>query len=82
MARKMINNRKRMRSLSSVKPATDKYMVFDYKDPRTLAKFVMENGAIAGRDKTNLSNKSQRALATAIKRARHLALLPFTQTLK
>ena len=82
MAKQISVKRKRMRSLSSVKPASDRDMIFDYKDPRTLAKFVMENGAIAGRDKTNLSNKAQRSLAQAIKRARHLALLPFTQTLK
>ncbi len=56
-------------------------VTFDYKDPRFLQKFIMENGAIAGRDVTGLSQKQQRQLATAIKRARHLALMPFTQTL-
>lgn len=73
------NKNKRKRKIvikSQLRNAT-----FDYKDPRFLQKFIMENGAIAGRDVTGLTQKQQRQLATAIKRARHLALMPFTQTL-
>lgn len=50
---------------------------FDYKDVKTLQKFVNQFGQIEPAAKTGLSAKQQRALATAVKRARHLALLPF-----
>ena len=53
---------------------------FTYKDPNVLGRFVSEQGYIIGRDRTGLSQKQQRRLAREIKRARHLALLPFTQT--
>ncbi len=50
---------------------------FDYKDVKTLQRFVDIYGQIKQVSKTGLSAKQQRQLATAIKRARHLALLPF-----
>lgn len=50
---------------------------FDYKDPKTLLRYVNSYGQIEPAAKTNLSVKQQRQLATAIKRARHLALVPF-----
>lgn len=50
---------------------------FDYKDADTLKKFTNMYGQIEPIGKTNLSAKQQRQLSTAIKRARHLALLPF-----
>lgn len=50
---------------------------FDYKDVRTLLKYINAYGQIEPVGKTGLSTKQQRQLATAIKRARHLALLPF-----
>jgi small subunit ribosomal protein S18 len=50
---------------------------FDYKDIKTLQRFVDIYGRIEPIGKTGLSAKQQRQLATAIKRARHLALLPF-----
>ncbi len=49
----------------------------DYKDPEFLKKFVNEQGKILPRRITGTSLKYQRRLAKAIKRARHLALLPF-----
>lgn len=51
--------------------------VFDYKDVKTLLKFINSYGQIEPIGKTGLSDKQQRSLATAIKRARHLGLLPF-----
>lgn len=55
----------------------------DYKDPNFLLKFVNEQGKILPRRITGTSLKYQRRLAVAIKRARHLALLPFvTDSLK
>ena len=51
--------------------------VFDYKDVKTLQRFVNMYGQIEPIGKTGLSDKQQRSLAVAIKRARHLALMPF-----
>lgn len=49
----------------------------DYKDPDFLLKFVNEQGKILPRRITGTSLKYQRKIAQAIKRARHLAILPF-----
>ncbi len=54
---------------------------FSYKDTEMLKNFVSAQGMILSRDKTGLTQKQQRQLAVEIKRARHLALLPFTQTI-
>lgn len=50
---------------------------FDYKDPDTLKRFMNAYGQIEPVSRTGLSIKQQRQLAVAIKRARHLALVPF-----
>jgi len=50
---------------------------FDYKDFKTLQRYVNVYGQIEPRKKTGLSESQQKQLARAIKRARHLALLPF-----
>lgn len=50
---------------------------FDYKDVKTLQRFINIYGQIEPAVKTGLSAKQQRQLAVAIKRARHLALMPF-----
>ncbi|MEM9981314.1 MAG: 30S ribosomal protein S18, partial [Bacteroidota bacterium] len=50
----------------------------DYKDPNFLMKFVNDQGKILPRRITGNSAKFQRRVTQAIKRARHLALLPFT----
>lgn len=50
---------------------------FDYKDVKTLQHYINVYGQIEPISKTGLSAKQQRQLATAIKRARHLALMPF-----
>ena len=55
----------------------DSPVYFDYKDVKTLQKYVDIYGRIKQIGKTGLSAKQQRQLAVAIKRARHLALLPF-----
>jgi small subunit ribosomal protein S18 len=49
----------------------------DYKDPNFLLKFVNEQGKILPRRLTGTSLKYQRKVAQAVKRARHLALLPY-----
>ena len=55
----------------------DTPVYFDYKDAKTLARYINIYGQIEPVAKTGLSAKQQRQLATAIKRARHLAFLPF-----
>ena len=50
---------------------------FDYKNVEGLKRYIDSYGKIETRAKTGLSAKSQRQLAVAVKRARHLALLPF-----
>ena len=49
----------------------------DYKDPDYLLKFVNEQGKVLPRRLTGTSLKYQRKVSVAIKRARHLALLPY-----
>lgn len=50
---------------------------FDYKDVKTLQSYVNQYGQIETRKKTGLTESQQRQLARSIKRARHIALLPF-----
>ncbi len=52
--------------------------VIDYKDERLLRKFITERGKIVPRRISGNCAWHQRRLTLAIKRARHLALLPFT----
>ncbi|HFD38350.1 MAG TPA: 30S ribosomal protein S18 [Anaerolineae bacterium] len=56
----------------------EKTKTIDYKDVATLRRYLTERGKIRSRRKTGTCAKHQRRLAVAIKRARHLALLPFT----
>ncbi|MCO5186476.1 MAG: 30S ribosomal protein S18 [Anaerolineae bacterium] len=49
----------------------------DYKKPELLRAYMTEHGRIKPRRQTGLDAKSQRYIAREIKRARHLALLPF-----
>lgn len=51
----------------------------DYKDVAKLHKYVSESGKILPRRITGTCAKHQRALTVAIKRARHLALMPYTE---
>ena len=58
-----------------VKRIIDSYI--DYKESKQLQRFLTEQGKIIPRRITGLSAKQHRELVTAIKRARHLAILPF-----
>jgi small subunit ribosomal protein S18 len=49
----------------------------DYKDTDTLKQFITERGKVLPRRITGVSARFQRLLQNAIKRARHMALLPF-----
>lgn len=59
-------------TLAGVKPKE-----IDYKDTNTLLKFITDRGKILPRRITGVSAHHQRFLSQAIKRARHMALLPF-----
>jgi len=55
----------------------NKITYIDYKDVELLKKFIAPNGKISPRRTTGTNAKYQRMLATAIKRARQMALLPY-----
>ena len=55
----------------------DKVETIDYKDPAKLHNYISDRGKIEPRRRTGTCARHQRALAVAIKRARHLALLPY-----
>ncbi len=56
----------------------DKTLKIDYKDVELLKRFLSPEGKIRPRRQTGVSASNQRKLARAIKRARHLALLSYT----
>ena len=49
----------------------------DYKDLEYLQRFINEQGKLLPRRVTNISAKRQRQITAAVKRARHLAMLPY-----
>jgi small subunit ribosomal protein S18 len=55
----------------------NKVIYIDYKDVKLLQRYVNEQGRIIPKRITGTSAKYQRELSTAIKRARHMAILPF-----
>ena len=56
----------------------DNEIVIDYKDVSSLKRFISEKGKITPRRISYISIKKQKDLSNAIKRARYLALLPYT----
>jgi len=59
----------------------NKILYIDYKDPEFLKKFLNDQGKILPRRITGTSLKYQRKVAKAVKRARHIALLPYVTDL-
>ena len=57
---------------------SDKELSIDYKKVDLLKRFITDDGKIRPRRQTGTCAKHQREVAAAIKRARHIALLPFT----
>jgi small subunit ribosomal protein S18 len=68
------HRRRRVSRLSA-----EKIDYIDYKDVKLLQSFISENGKIMPRRLTGVGAWQQRKLTEAIKRARHLALLPYTK---
>jgi small subunit ribosomal protein S18 len=62
------------------KYCTDKSLVIDYKDPQALKYFVTERGKIVPRRISGNCARHQRKVQLAVRRARNIALLPFTVT--
>ena len=57
----------------------NKELVLDYKNGDQLRKFISDKGKILPRRATGACAKHQRDITLAVKRARHIAVLPFTQ---
>ncbi|MBY0424504.1 MAG: 30S ribosomal protein S18 [Cytophagales bacterium] len=74
-----INSPEKRKKYCRFKKSGIKYI--DYKDPNFLLKFVNEQGKILPRRLTGTSLKYQKKVATAVKKARHLALLPYVTDL-
>lgn len=73
----MQQQRKRRRKVCYF--TANKIEKIDFKDVDLLKKFITDRGKILPRRVTGTSAKYQRMLAIAIKRARHMALLPFVK---
>ena len=58
---------------------SDKNFVLDYKNPDQLKKFINEKGKILPRRATGCCAKHQRDITLAVKRARQIAILPYSQ---
>lgn len=58
--------------------ASDKTLVIDYKNPQLLRAFLTDRGKIVPARISGVSAKQQRQITKAVKRARMLALLPYT----
>ncbi len=67
-----------LRSVKKCRFCEQKVENIDYKDDKLLNRFISERGKIVPRRRSGLCTKHQRLLAKAIKRGRHLALLPYT----
>ena len=74
----MIQKKRGRRKKRVCHPCADKVTTIDYKDVSKLRRYVSERGKILPRRITGNCAKHQRALTTAIKRARHVSLMPYT----
>ena len=70
------NNRRRRKKVCAF--CADKSTSIDYKDLNKLRRYISERGKILPRRITGTCAKHQRALTVAIKRSRHISLLPYT----
>ena len=73
----MITSKKEIKTKKICRFTQAKIKYIDYKNVKLLQKFVSEQGRIIPKRITGTSSKYQRQLAIAVKRARHMALLPY-----
>ncbi len=81
MARIIRKKRRRRRSGGKRKVCpfcADKNLVIDYKNLSIVEQFITDRGKIVPRRISGVCAKHQRAVSLAVKRARHIALLPYT----
>ncbi len=78
MARGPFGKKKFFRRRKVCPFCADKALIIDYKDASVLARFITERGKVVPRRISGTCAKHQRRLSLAIKRARIVALLPFT----
>jgi small subunit ribosomal protein S18 len=74
-----LNKGRPMRRRRVSKITAERIDYIDYKDVKLLQSFIAENGKILPRRLSGLSSYQQRKVTEAIKRARHLAFLPYTK---
>lgn len=55
----------------------NKKEIIDYKDEKQMRRYTDERGKLVDRRKSGLCSKHQRLVVTAVKRARHIAIIPF-----
>jgi len=79
MMNKKKKNRRIIKFVKPSDPFNNNPNKIDYKDTQLLKKFITTRGRLLPTSRTGVSPKAQRKLALSIKRARYLALLPFTQ---
>lgn len=81
--RKPLNKKRRVYIKRKVcRFCADKTLEIDYKNPRILRYFITERGKIIPRRISGNCAKHQREITTAIKKARNIAILPFTTVMK
>jgi small subunit ribosomal protein S18 len=81
--KKVANKRRRFYIKRKVcRFCADKTLEIDYKNPRTLRHFITERGKIIPRRISGNCAKHQREISTTIKKARNIAILPFTTVMK
>ena len=76
---------RKVRKLPPVKtndPFVKAGTVPDYKNVEELSPYLSDRGKILPKSRTGLTAKTQRQLTVAVKRARHLALLPFVSSIR
>jgi small subunit ribosomal protein S18 len=69
--------RKEIKTKKVCRFTQDKVKYIDYKEVKLLQRYITEQGKIIPKRITGTSSKYQRELAIALKRARHMALLPY-----
>lgn len=79
MAKRRKKRRRRVQKLNLSCPFNRNPDLIDYKDVYKLKKFITTRGRIFPPAKTGVSHRCQRKLAKSIKRARYMALLPYTR---
>ncbi|MCB1154513.1 MAG: 30S ribosomal protein S18 [Deltaproteobacteria bacterium] len=80
LAKLSLKKRRALQRRRTCRFCADTTIVIDYKEVKTLSYFTTERGKIIPRRISGTCAKHQRALVREIKKARHIALMPYTQT--